>query len=86
METYNINYKGKEYPAIDITIFEGTEDVMDVTVSSVYLEDELLEDIRNCIGADEAYRLDMSICYYLTPEEMALSYNKIVQIVEASYL
>lgn len=86
METYNINYKGKKYPAIDITIFEDTKDKMDVTVSSVYLEDKLLEDIRNCIGTDEAFRLDMSICYYLTPEEMALPYNKIVQIVESSYL
>lgn len=86
METYNINYKGKEYPAIDIAIFEDTKDEMGVTVSSIYLEDELLEDMRNCIGGDEAYRLDMSICYYLTPEEMALPYNKIVQIVESSYL
>lgn len=86
METYNINYKGKEYPAIDITIFEDTKDEMSVTVSSVYLEDELLEDIRNFVGVDEAARLDTSICYYLTPEEMTLPYNEIVQIVEASYL
>lgn len=86
METYNIAYKGKDYPAIDITIFEGTEDEMNVTVSSVSLEEELLDDMKNCIGADEASRLDESICYYLTPEEMALPYNNIVELVEASYL
>lgn len=86
METYNIAYKGKNYSAIDITIFEGTEDEMNVTVSSVSLEEELLDDMKNCIGADEASRLDESICYYLTPEEMALPYNKIVELVEVSYL
>ncbi len=85
MEKYNINYKGREYPVVDVVLFAGTAEEMSTRVATTELEDELIDDMKNCIGADEAIRLDETICYYIEPREMELPYNDIVKLVEASY-
>jgi hypothetical protein len=85
METYTIDYCGTSYPVVDVTIFEGTSNEMNVTVSNTDLEEKLMYDMENGIGADEAYRLDETIGFYIRPEEMSLPYEQIVEIVEESY-
>ena len=85
MEKYSINWLGKEYLAIDITIFAGTPDELQVTVSSTELDTVLLQDMDGSIAADDATRLDEKIAYYIEPDEFNLPEEEIVKIVEASY-
>lgn len=85
MKTYTIDYCGASYPAVDVTIFKGTSNEMNVTVSNTDLEEKLMCDMVNGIGVDEACRLDETICFYVRPEEMDLPYERIVEIVEESY-
>lgn len=85
MEKYNINWLGVKYPAIDIVIFAGTKEELQVTVSTTALSDVLMQNIDSGIGADEATRLDETIAYYLEPDEFDLSETEIVEIVEANY-
>lgn len=85
MEKYSINWLDKEYPAIDITIFAGTPDELQVTVSSTELDTVLLQDMDGSIATDDAIRLDEKIAYYIEPDEFNLPEEEIVKIVEASY-
>lgn len=85
MVRHNIEWQGVKYPAIDLVIFEGTNEEMNVTVSSTTLEQELMRCMQNCIGSDEALWLDEKIAYYLEPDEMKLPDEEIVRIVEESY-
>lgn len=85
MEKYSINWLGKEYPAIDIVIFAGTPDELQVTVSSTELDAVLIQDMEGSIASAEATKLDESIAYYIEPDEFDLPEEEIVKIVEASY-
>ena len=85
MEKYSINWLGKEYPAIDIVIFAGTDNEQQVTISSTELDAILLEDMDGSIASNEAMKLDETIAYYIEPEEFDLTEEEIVKIVEASY-
>lgn len=85
MEKYSINWLGKEYPAIDIVIFAGTDNEQQVTVSSTELDAILLEDMDGSIASNEAMKLDETIAYYIEPEEFDLTEEEIIKIVEASY-
>lgn len=85
MEKYSINWLGKEYPAIDIVIFAGTENEQQVTISSTDLDAILLEDMDGSIASNEAIKLDETIAYYIEPEEFNLTEEEIIKIVEASY-
>ncbi len=80
-----IEWQGKEFPAVHITIFEGTEDEKDVMVATTDLENELLPHIELESSHTEADSVDESICYYLEPDEINLSEEEIVKVVEASY-
>lgn len=85
MEKYSINWLGKEYPAIDITIFAGTPEEQQVTVSSTELDAVLLQDMEGSVASHDAVKLDEAIAYYIEPDEFNLSEEEIVKIVEASY-
>lgn len=85
MEKYSINWLGKEYPAIDIVIFAGTDNEQQVTISSTELDAILLEDMDGSIASNEAMKLDEAIAYYIEPEEFDLTEEEIIKIVEASY-
>ena len=85
MEMYSINWLGKEYPAIDIVIFAGTDNEQQVTISSTELDAILLEDMDGSIASNEAMKLDETIAYYIEPEEFDLTEEEIIKIVEASY-
>ena len=85
MEKYSINWLGREYPAIDITIFAGTPEEQQVTVSSTELDAVLLQDMEGSVASDDAVKLDETIAYYIEPDEFNLSEEEIVKIVEASY-
>ena len=85
MEKYSINWLGKEYPAIDIVIFAGTDNELQVTISSTELDAILLEDMDGSIASNEAMKLDETIAYYIEPEEFDLTEEEIIKIVEASY-
>ena len=76
-----IFWRETRYPGIDIVIFSGTEKEKEVTVSTTELEDELLDETRNCSGQDAA-DLDDTIAYYIDPVEMKLPENEIIKIVE----
>lgn len=85
MEKYSINWLGREYPAIDITIFAGTPEEQQVTVSSTELDAVLLQDMEGSVASNDAVKLDETIAYYIEPDEFNLSEEEIVKIVEASY-
>lgn len=85
MEKYSINWLGREYPAIDITIFAGTPEEQQVTVSSTELDAVLLQDMEGSFASNDAVKLDETIAYYIEPDEFNLSEEEIVKIVEASY-
>lgn len=85
MEKYSINWLGKEYPAIDIVIFAGTDNEQQVTISSTELDAILLKDMDGSIASNEAMKLDETIAYYIEPEEFDLTEEEIIKIVEASY-
>ena len=85
MEKYSINWLGREYPAIDITIFAGTPEEQQVTVSSTELDAVLLQDMEGSVASNDAVKLDETIAYYIEPGEFNLSEEEIVKIVEASY-
>jgi len=85
MEKYSINWLDKEYPAIDIVIFAGTDNEQQVTISSTELDAILLEDMDGSIASNEAMKLDETIAYYIEPEEFDLTEEEIIKIVEASY-
>lgn len=85
MEKYSINWLGREYPAIDITIFAGTPEEQQVTVSSTELDAVLLQDMEGSVASNDAVKLDETIAYYIEPDEFNLSEGEIVKIVEASY-
>lgn len=85
MDKYSINWLGKEYPAIDITIFAGTPEEQQVTVSSTELDAVLLQDMEGSVASHDAVKLDEAIAYYIEPDEFNLSEEEIVKIVEASY-
>lgn len=85
MEKYSINWLGREYPAIDITIFAGTPEEQQVTVSSTELDAVLLQDMEGSVESNDAVKLDETIAYYIEPDEFNLSEEEIVKIVEASY-
>ena len=85
MEKYSINWLGKEYPAIDIVIFAGTDKEQQVTISSTELDAILLEDMDGSVASNEAMKLDETIAYYIEPEEFDLTEEEIIKIVEASY-
>jgi hypothetical protein len=85
MGKYSINWLGKEYPAIDIVIFAGTDNEQQVTISSTELDAILLEDMDGSIASNEAMKLDETIAYYIEPEEFDLTEEEIIKIVEASY-
>ena len=85
MEKYSINWLGREYPAIDITIFAGTPEEQQVTVSSTELDAVLLQDMEGSVSSNDAVKLDETIAYYIEPDEFNLSEEEIVKIVEASY-
>lgn len=85
MEKYSINWLGREYPAIDITIFAGTPEEQQVTVSSTELDAVLLQDMEGSVASNDAIKLDETIAYYIEPDEFNLSEEEIVKIVEASY-
>ena len=85
MDKYSINWLGKEYPAIDITIFAGTPEEQQVTVSSTELDAVLLQDMEGSVASNDAVKLDETIAYYIEPDEFNLSEEEIVKIVEASY-
>ena len=85
MEKYSINWLGREYPAIDITIFAGTPEEQQITVSSTELDAVLLQDMEGSVASNDAVKLDETIAYYIEPGEFNLSEEEIVKIVEASY-
>ncbi len=85
MEKYSINWLGREYPAIDITIFAGTPEEQQVTVSSTEFDAVLLQDMEGSVASNDAVKLDETIAYYIEPDEFNLSEEEIVKIVEASY-
>jgi len=78
MEKYSINWLGKEYPAIDIVIFAGTDNEQQVTISSTELDAILLEDMDGSIASNEAMKLDETIAYYIEPEEFDLTEEEII--------
>ncbi len=87
MDRYLITYKDRAWPVMEVTIFQDTEEPMDVLVATTDLEDELLKDMRSGSPSLEraASRLDDEVCYYIRPEEIGLPYADIIRIVEQSY-
>lgn len=85
MERFEINWLGVNYPAVEVTIFNGTADQQTITVSSTELEAVLLIDIEGSLISNEAYKLDEEITYYIEPHQFDLSHDEIARIVEASY-
>lgn len=87
MDKYHISYKQRMWPMVEVTIFKGTPNQADVAVGTTKLEEELVNDLTSDIPSvsNEAYKLDVGICYYVKPEEMDLPCEDIARIVEASY-
>lgn len=80
-----ITWKGKEYPAKKITIFEGKNAEIEVTVSTIELQNKLLDNEKEAFVSEEAENLDSHICYYVMNDEIKLPVDQIVAIVEKSY-
>lgn len=77
-----IDFKEREWPIQQVTIFQDTPDEQDVLVGTTDLEEQL---IAALYYSDEAYHLDESICYYVKPNEIDLPNDELVKIVEDSY-
>ena len=86
MKKYEINWLGRNYPAVDLTIFKDTIDELEVTVSTVELSDVLQRDMEAPVLSREATQLDESIAYYLESHEILMfSEEEIVKLIEKSY-
>lgn len=83
-ETAMIAWDGKQYPSKTLTIFRGEPNEVEVTVSVIQLENELLNDEKEEYrkNPDEAEHLDNQIYYYLEPEEIELSDEEIIALLE----
>lgn len=79
-----IRWDGREYPSKTLTIFQGEPNEEEVLVSTVDLENELLDDEKEEYRKkpEEAEHLDNQIYYYLESEEMQLSDEEIIAILE----
>lgn len=80
MYKHDIYWHGRKFSALDITLLENTEREEMVTVSTLNLAQQLIDD-RN-LYPDEATMLDESIFFYLDAEEMQLPEEQIRQILE----
>jgi hypothetical protein len=76
-----IPWRGACYHAVELTLFPGTDREEEVTIATVTLEDELLDEARNLRG-EEASDLDDTIVYYVAPDEIKLPEEQIRKIVE----
>lgn len=83
---YKIGWNEKLYPAIDITIFAGTDEELNITVCDTEFEADLLKhmEAQNDL-ADSAISQDEQIAYFIEPSEWSLSDEEIVAIVEKGY-
>lgn len=77
-----ISWNGKNYPSKTLTIFKGTNDEQEVTVSITQLSHELIDNKTSVPVSDEAESLDGEIYFYLEEKEIHLSDDDIIAIVE----
>ena len=86
MTRHTINWLGKEYPAVNITIFSGQIDEMEITVSTTDLEKVLIQDMEcDSIVQLDAIRLDETVAYYIEPHQIYWQEDEIIQLIEDSY-
>lgn len=79
-----ITWEYDEYFARKLTIFRGTDEEMEILVSVTSLENRLIDNETGEPVSDEAEAVDNEIYYYLTDEEMRLSEERLVSIVESA--
>ncbi|MBR4645341.1 MAG: hypothetical protein IKO73_09385 [Bacteroidaceae bacterium] len=86
MERFNLEWQGQKFPAIATEIHTGRicGDMMEVTVASTDLWNQIREDVENCRNAD-AIRLDENIFGYLSPEEMAKTDEEVQELIQGFY-
>jgi hypothetical protein len=75
MNTERIIFKGKAYP-LYVVFVDGIEHHLSV----VALADALMN-VSGAFVSDEAYRIDMGITYYLSEDEVNLSFIQIQNII-----
>lgn len=75
MTIERIIFKGKAYP-LYVVFVDGIE----YHLSVVALADALMN-VSGAFVSDEAYRIDMGIAYYLSEDEVNLSFIQIQNII-----
>ena len=65
-----------------LTIFKGTKDEQEATISVTKLSHELIDDKTDIPVSDEAESLDEDIYFYLEEKEINLPDDDIIAIVE----
>lgn len=77
-----ITWNGQSYPSKTLTIFKGTKDEQEATISVTKLSHELIDDKTDIPVSDEAESLDGDIYFYLEEKEINLPDDDIIAIVE----
>lgn len=78
-----ITWEKQEYFARKLTIFRGTSDEQEILVSMMSLQDRLIDSDTGAPVSDEAEEIDGEIYYYLDDNEMILSDEMIIAMVES---
>jgi hypothetical protein len=70
----------------NITIFENTQQEMEVTIGSTALQHYLSRNSQNFTQSNEYSRIDESIAYYASPMQLIkMSDEELQKMVEESY-
>jgi hypothetical protein len=86
MKRFNIEWKNAQYQAVEVTIFANTDKQLPILAASTEYCRALWREIE-CRGElmFEARKRDFDVDFYLTPDELALSDDELLQTIEANY-
>lgn len=79
-----ISWNAQEYPAKFLTIFKGKREEIKVLATVVELQNKLIDNGSSIYSSKEAEYLDNTIHYYLSEEEMKLTDDEIIKILEGA--
>lgn len=82
MDTYLLEYESQTYDAVDVTVFPGTENGNEVTVSTTDLKRELEYELMSSKPALKAQFLYNSIACWVEPEDFELDEEKFTEMIE----
>lgn len=83
-ETTTISYKGRNWEAVEVTLFAGESNEMRTLVGTADLGDELAADMASSDPeiAQKAIYIDEMFCYFVTADEIKQPYSKIVATIQ----